>query len=231
MSDLTILYYTANTIPESTGKKVRDYLLKVTDNQYPIISVSQKPINFGQNICVGEIGRSKYNCYKQILIGIKEVKTKYVACAEDDTLYSADHFLLQPKDEFFYYETNMWFAQKHYFWRMENTNRRSGMWGCVCLTKALLENLTARYSLFPIDPLGGGSHVVWGEPGVKDSQFGMKNRIKFFASENPTVVFLYRNSMGGKHIMGRYKIHKPENMAYNLKYFGGVRKLWKSYWP
>jgi hypothetical protein len=53
----TIIFYTGNTEKESFEKKVRDNILKVS-NGIPIISVSQKPIYFGTNICVGIIGKN-----------------------------------------------------------------------------------------------------------------------------------------------------------------------------
>jgi len=228
MNDLTILYYTANTIQETTGQRVRDYLLKVTENQFPIISVSQKPINFGQNICVGQIGRSKYNCYKQILIGVKEVKTKYVACAEDDTLYAIDHFLYRPQEGIFSYENNMWLAEENMFWRMDTTDR-GGMWGCIAATETLLNNLSKRFAVYPVDPLPN-KFLFWGEPGKHDDQYGMENRCELFESKNPTVVFTYRGSMGGYRSRPYLAPRKPENVRYNLQPFGEIKKLWKSYW-
>lgn len=237
MNDLTILYYTANTIPDITAEKVRNNLLKTTNNQYPIISVSQKPINFGKNICVGEIGRSKYNCYKQILIGAENAKTKYVACAEDDVLYSPEHFLYRPKEGVFAYELSMWFAQPGLYWRLEQKNERNGMWGCVCETETLVKNLSVRYKMFPSDPLpkenkdkSKYSHLIWGEPGKNDQLFGLTNNLATFESKEPTLVFLYRESMGGRQIMGRYNTHTPENVSYNLKTFGSIGKLWNAYW-
>jgi len=237
MNDLTILYYTANTIPDIPGQRIRDYLQKIIQNKYPIISVSQKPINLGKNICVGQIGRSKYNCYKQILTGTKEVKTKYVACAEDDTLYPIEHFSYRPRKGYFSYETNMWYAADGCYWRWEDRNRPLGMWGCIAETKTLLKNMSTRYALYPTDPLpikdkdhSKNKGLFWGEPGIHDNLFGMENRIELFESSEPVVEFLSRESMGGRHVIGRYKIHKPEDIAYNLKTFGGISKLWKEYW-
>jgi len=235
MSDLTILYYTANTIPESTGQRIRNNLLKVIGDKFPILSVSQKPIKLSQNICVGEIGRSKYNEYKQILIGAGEIKTKYVACAEDDMLYSLEHFMYRPPGGVFAYETNMWYAAASYYWRWEDRNQPLGMWGCITETETLLQNLSTRYSLYPTDPLitppgKKKSYLFWGEPGIHDQLFGMQNRHVLFESKEPTVEFLSKNSMGGRHVMGRYRLHKPEDITYNLKPFGGINKLWKTYW-
>lgn len=91
MNDLTIIYYTANAFKNKLSAGVKENLLKVAGN-YPIVSVSQKPMNFGKNICVGEIGVSPENLYKQILIGARAAETEYVALAEDDCLYSDEHF-------------------------------------------------------------------------------------------------------------------------------------------
>ena len=97
MNDLTIIYYTANLVPDSFFKKTSEALLKAA-GEVPIISVSHKPIELGKNICVGEIGQSVLNIYKQVLIGCKEATTKYVAMAEDDTLYPPDHFEYRPPE-------------------------------------------------------------------------------------------------------------------------------------
>ena len=117
MNDLTLLYYTSNVLFDRCAVNVRKHLLKLVKNRYPIISVSQEPVEMGQNICVGKIGRTYYNCYKQILIGAKEVKTKYVACVEDDTLYSLEHFSYRPSGDNFSYNGNMWYAEYEKFWR------------------------------------------------------------------------------------------------------------------
>ena len=50
MNDLTLLYYTANKIPETFGQNVRNHLLSLFPEGIPIISVSHKPIDFGKNI-------------------------------------------------------------------------------------------------------------------------------------------------------------------------------------
>jgi len=92
MPDLTLLLATANRLPDETARRIRKNLLDVTQGRYPIVSVSQKPIDFGYNICVGEIGANKYNCYRQLYIGAQAVETKYVAVVDDATLYTPGHF-------------------------------------------------------------------------------------------------------------------------------------------
>jgi hypothetical protein len=88
--NLTLIYYTANICEPVLAQKVRENILKVTNA--PVISVSQEPIDFGENVCVGKVGMSSYNIRKQILIGAMHASTDYVALVEDDTLYPPDHF-------------------------------------------------------------------------------------------------------------------------------------------
>lgn len=96
MKDLfTIIYYTSNKEDEDFEAKVRQKLLEVSGD-IPIISVSQKPIDFGKNICVGEVGASYLNLYRQVEIGCKEAKTPFVISAEADCIYPPDYFNFIP---------------------------------------------------------------------------------------------------------------------------------------
>jgi len=85
--DLTCIYYTSNREDQDYEAKIRaDLLTKIGD--LPLISVSQKPLpGFGDNICVGDVGLSYWNVYKQIQIGVEKAKTKWIITAEADCLY------------------------------------------------------------------------------------------------------------------------------------------------
>lgn len=77
-----------------------------------IVSVSQKPVDLGRNVCVGEIGSSWLNIYKQQLAGLEVVETEYVAIAEHDCLYTEEHFNWQPLDNTtFWYNRNCWLVE------------------------------------------------------------------------------------------------------------------------
>ncbi len=97
----TIVYYTSNREDETFEKKIKDKLLSVCGN-IPIISVSQKPIDLGQNICVGDVGTSDHNLFRQILIGCQAVKTPYIISCEADCLYPPDYFQFVPGDFYCY---------------------------------------------------------------------------------------------------------------------------------
>ena len=107
----TILYLTDNTLDRKISAKCKKNLLKQAGD-IPIVSVSQTPIKFGKNICVGKIGRSWLSLYKQLYAGLKEVKTKYVVICEHDCLYEKEHLnFIPPKDDVFYYNRNEWLLQ------------------------------------------------------------------------------------------------------------------------
>lgn len=226
MEDLTLLYYTANNINETAGENIRQHLIKTNNGKYPIISVSQKPINLGRNICVGEIGMSSYNCYKQILTGACEVKTKYIACCEDDALYTMEHFSFRPPDEkTFLYNINMWFAEDIQFWHKNET----GMLTCICPTSYLIDTLKVRFEKFP-NPIKGRDGVVYRyfqEPGKFDRNFGIPNaNFAYFRTKIPIPVFNYRGSLHGK--MGAKEVERV--FANPLDGWGDSITLWNKFW-
>ena len=110
---LTIIYYTSNTEDEAFEQKIRDSLLGVIGD-LPLISVSQKPIDFGHNICVGDIGVCDGNVFKQVLIGCQAAKTPLVAMAEADCLYPpTGYFDFRPDNmDTAYFSSNLWILWK-----------------------------------------------------------------------------------------------------------------------
>jgi hypothetical protein len=93
----TIIYYTANREEERFEQIIRKQILDVAGS-IPIISVSQKPINFGYNICVGAVGISNQNAHRQFQIGCEAATTEFVHAAESDTLYPAGYFQFIPDE-------------------------------------------------------------------------------------------------------------------------------------
>jgi hypothetical protein len=140
--DKTIIYLTDNSLDEELAQRVRETLIKEA-GEIPIISVSQKPIDLGTNICVGEIGRSWLSLYKQQLAGLKEAKTKYISIAEHDCLYTHEHFAwTPPKDDTFYYNENVWFVQ----WG-GNHPELNGMYSTFWTTRMALSQLVCNREL------------------------------------------------------------------------------------
>ncbi len=114
---LTVIYYTSNHEEEAFEKKIRKRLLKVIGD-IPLISVSQKPINFGRNICVGDVGACDANLFRQIQIGCEAAKTPFVISAEADCLYPPKYFQFIPDDPNEYYRFNNLYI--FYQWMHDN---------------------------------------------------------------------------------------------------------------
>jgi len=223
--DLTLLYYTANILPERTANNVRNHLLKVTGGKIPIVSVSQEPLDFGFNITVGKIGRTYYNCYKQILTGAMLVKTRYVACVEDDTLYSMEHFNHRPSSGTFAYNGNMWYAEYEKYWR--KFEGQSGMCGCIVETKTLIDTLTPRYLKFPDPPDSERAQRHFQEPGRDDRWFGIENaETEHFTTRIALLTFNYFAGLGGKAIT---KAHIPI-IKKNMEPWGDCDALHNRFW-
>lgn len=105
----TLVYYTDNN-PESLILEVcqKQLLYCMEYWKFPIISVSQKPIDFGYNI-VMNLERSVLSMYKQILKGLEEAKTDVIFTIEHDLLYSPSHFSFKlPDNKNYWYDRNRW---------------------------------------------------------------------------------------------------------------------------
>jgi len=225
--DITALYYTSNRIQENAGERIREHLLNVTHywEEIPIISVSQKQIIFGTNVSIGDIGVSKYNIYKQIYIGLKYVKTPYVACCEDDVLYNYEHFLYRPEKGVFSYDCNMWFAEKDEFWRRPQLHERSGMFGYISDTETLFNFLDVKFKKYP-DP--DAEHYNWGEP-LKDAHF--------YSGILPLIVFSHnvpsksRREIQKRKLLERHKRESlPEDHVKNVMPYGEINDVWRKIW-
>lgn len=102
----TVLYYTANREQPEFEEKIIANLLKQCGD-LPIISVSQKPLNLGKNICVGDVGFAAYNAKRQILIGAQCATTPYIIFAESDFLYPREYFTFVPPKKGLYRYDNI----------------------------------------------------------------------------------------------------------------------------
>lgn len=106
----TIIYYTSNHEDPIFEQKIIDDMLS-KKGDLPVISVSQKPMNLGQNICIGDVGFSYLNCRKQILIAAKLAKTEYVVHSESDFIYPPEYFNFKPSGDNLYRYDNVWIME------------------------------------------------------------------------------------------------------------------------
>jgi predicted O-methyltransferase YrrM len=105
-----IIYYTDNELDENLMKACQKQLLKVSGGK-KIVSVSLKPIDFGQNIVL-PLSRERLTMFKQILTALLVIDTDIVFFSEHDVLYPPSHFDFIPPDRnVWYYNGNYWFLR------------------------------------------------------------------------------------------------------------------------
>src|SRR3972149_6974016 len=145
--DLTVIYMTANQLPESFIEYQRKVLLEAIGD-YPLISVSRKPIDFGFNIFdSGE--KSTDNIYRQMLIAAKVADTEFIAIAEDDCLYHENHFnFYRPEKNLFSYDQNRFalftWGEPIYSWRDRVSNC-----SLIAPRALVIEALEERFAKYP----------------------------------------------------------------------------------
>lgn len=96
---------TPNRVPKRWAKYHKQVLTEAIGDA-PIITISKEPLNWGTNLLQTEYGYP--NIYKQMLRGAKLATTKYIAMADDDTLYPKQHFQFRPPTDGLYYNYNRW---------------------------------------------------------------------------------------------------------------------------
>lgn len=225
MKDLTVVYYTANHLKTNFFEKTKSCLLEAVDD-YPLITVSHKPLDFGQNIVVTNLDRSYLSLYKQILIGIQAANTEFVALAEDDVLYHKDHFSrYRPSKGVFGYNLNKWSI---YTWSktpiFSHKHRRTNL-SLICHREDLIEALKERL-LVVEENLELLPYLA--EPSRYESQLKITHRVaeKFF-SKTPIVVFshpeaIHYDMVGERKALG-------ELQAYEIPYWGKAEDVIKYY--
>jgi len=113
--EVTILYYSSNRENPEFEEKIIQNLIK-NSNGLPIVSVTQKPMNLGVNLCIGEMPHSYESEFKQIKAGLEFITTPYVLTAESDFLYPPEYFTFIPTERGnFYRYNNVWVCQNGEF--------------------------------------------------------------------------------------------------------------------
>ena len=212
MDDTTVIYYTANRAPEEFARRVREHLLWASAG-IPIISVSQKPIDFGGNIHAKGLVPSFYNVYRQILMGAERAKTEFVACAEDDTLYVPEYFNYKPPTNAFYYNRNCWHLRpKGFFYR-----RNVLMSQCVAPTELMVDALRRRFEKFKETDFIPGE---FGEPGRWEVKLGLPQvEMGQFHVEPCTITIRHRASLSGIR-------NSNETLCQEKPFWGDAKELW-----
>lgn len=143
MNDLTIIFTTYNKVPKEWAKYHKEVLLEAIGNS-PVISVTKEPTDWGTNILQDDYG--VINLYRQFLRAAKLTTTPYVAIAEDDTLYSKEHFAF--RSDKIAYDMNRWailtWGEPFYFYKPHFCNA-----GMIAPRELLINALEERFAKYP----------------------------------------------------------------------------------
>ena len=146
MQDITILFLTVNKLSSQWVKYQKKVLLEAIGDT-PIITISKKPLDWGINI-IQDKPICSSNVYWQMLRGAKIAKTPYIAIAEDDVLYSKEHFTFRPKLDEFAYNMNYWglftWGEPTYFWGYRIVNST-----LIAPRDLLINVLEERFTKYP----------------------------------------------------------------------------------
>lgn len=108
MISTTVVYITSNRENPVLEERIKAKLLQ-TMGSLPLVSVSQKPIDFGTNICVGDLGASDQNAWRQLQIGAQVATTDFISPAESDFIYPPEYFTFSPeRPDTFYRASPIW---------------------------------------------------------------------------------------------------------------------------
>ena len=213
--DATIIYYTSNREKPSFEKRIQENLKK-NSNGLPIISVSQKPIDLGKNICVGEVGVSGFNMFRQVQIACREAKTRFVISAEADCLYPPDYFLFEPtREDICYRDTNLYVLRYHknFFGKKRGATHA--------------QIVGREYYLSRLEKLFEGAPDWSGEeknfPKERHGKEDVFDKIEYYLTENPVVQIKTIRSMRWHTACGRTPI-------YQIPYWGTARDVLKKYY-
>lgn len=225
MQDLTVVYYTANKLPEKFHKETRRILRSATSAW--IICIAQKPMEAWSNtLQYIDYKPSHLNIYRQALEGAKLAQTKYIALCEDDMLYHSDHFNFRPKEGHFGYNMNVWSIFTWVKPAIFNYKDRINLSGLICERDLFIEAMEERFAKFP--DASKTPIESWAEPGKYEKNLGITERkIEKFYPDNPNVAFSHETALAFLHLGKRKKMGQPRALA--IPYWGKAEDTIKLY--
>ena len=109
-SPRVIVYYTDSQLKPELANAVRRKLCNAC-GPIPIISVSQEPLELGENVCLGKQPRKYKSVYEAMLAGVKSAPVgSIVYLCEHDVFYHPSHFaFLPPEHGVLYFNENRYY--------------------------------------------------------------------------------------------------------------------------
>lgn len=218
MNDLTILFITLNKLPEHWRKYHREVLEHAAQGAR-IVEISP----------TGELKQDKppssSNVYWQMLRGAKYADTEYIAMAEDDTLYTPDHYSYRPEKGVFAYNQSHWslfnWGVPTYNWR-----DRMGNYTLIAHREDVIEALEERFAKYP----DGTPEDKTGEIGRWriEKQLGLTPRkAEEFKTSNPVINICHQDGLCERSRRKRKGLGTLR--AFDIPYWGKAEDLIKKF--
>lgn len=219
--NLTIIYITNNLMPKAWTDFQISSFIKASEG-YNVISISRVPMTLGINLIDSE-PKSYWNIYKQLLRAAKLSDTEYIATAEDDTLYTHEHYHeFRPKLDEIAYDRSRWslFAwEKNPMYCLRNRISNCSM---ISPRDLFINAIEERIEKYP----NGLPDSEVGEVGRERVELRLKvkrNKLVEFYSTNAIVQL---NHINGSDIRQKEKWKSHGQIkAYDIPYWGKASKL------
>lgn len=244
MSNLTVLYYTANRLTRHFATAVRRELIRSLPPECPIVVVSQNgtlhsdldiSADFTNRIhtfIAVEAPPSIVQVYKNILAACEAAKTEYCASAEDDTLYVPEHWTYRPDAHTFAYNAHRFVLTRRlsddgkrreaFYYTRPRTQMAMGIFARQLMIEALQEKF-ARYPAPPLDTTVA-KKAGWGEPGRYEANLKLTHRtlarVRWTLQPNVTINH-------SASLMGRRRVNADDIICYDINPWGKADELWR----
>lgn len=196
----------------------------------PIVNVSLKPMNFGNNIVL-DLEPSIVTMTKQILVGLETIDTDVVFFCEHDVLYPVCHFELEPADkDTFYYNVNSW-KWDYNTTRVVYYDDMVGLYGLCGYREKLLEHYKKKVTLIyerGYDKIPVSRNPLWArtigyEPGKPVRHGGVADeKVELWRSKEPTINIRHRRTTTPTKMNFEDFIRKPTGWKEST-----IDQIWK----
>lgn len=229
MNDITIIYLTAGILPPNFVAYQRSILLDAVDGS-PIIMVTRSQedmeYGFGDLRILDSEEKSHYNMYVQVLKAAQMASTPFVAIAEDDTLYSKEHFFqFRPEPDEFAYDMSRWSL---FTWNpVYSLKQRISNCTMMAPTKLLIEALSEKFEKYPTRKSMPDYFVCELGRNMYERQMGLTQwkSVRYYAD----VPCIQINHPTGTDTTGKRK-KLGQIKAHDIPHWGRAKDLIKSYW-
>lgn len=168
-SDLTIIYMTANRMPQPWVDFHLGHL-RLAVGDFPLITVSSKPMDLGmgETNLIQDLPIGRWSTFCMWNRAAKVAQTEFIAIAEDDSLYHPMHFTeFRPKPDEIAYDMSRWTVMSWHLEPRYSLLRWRGGFMMIAPRALTIEALDEREAKYP------NGHYRPGEIGRPDSDIRM----------------------------------------------------------